>query len=348
MVVRSESEHSGAMLSPSRRPLLVTAATATLGLALALAAAPAEAAGGYGPARLVCSFADPEINESSGIASTSWDDGVVWTHNDSGDSPRFFAVSRDTCATVGVYRVTGATAVDWEDMARSGRTLHFADIGDNRSSRASITVYDVPEPGPGTPSGTVNPSATRVLTYPDGPHNAESLFVDPTTGQLVIVTKTPLGPSAAYRVPPAGNGVMEKVAEVTFAGPTTGGDASADRIAVRTYDSAYEWDVRSGDTLAAVLARPPTTFALPVTPQGEAIAYTRDGSGLWISSETRAGPVHLLTRPAEPVAPEEPVAPGVPGPAAGRDVPLPIIVGLAAAAVTVAVLARRRRRARAG
>lgn len=328
---------------------VVVARILGLGLALALAAAPAEAAGGYGPARLVCGFTDPEINESSGIASTSWDDGVVWTHNDSGDSPRFFAVSRDACATVGVYRVIGGvTALDWEDMARSGRTLHFADIGDNGSSRASITVYDVPEPDPGTPSGTVSPSATRVLTYPDGPHNAESLFIDPTTGRLVIVTKTPFGPSAAYRVPQAGNGVMEKVAEVTFAGPTTGGDASADRIVIRTYDSAYEWDVRPGDTLTAVLARPPTTFALPATPQGEAIAYTRDGAGLWISSETRAGPVHLLTRPAEPIVPEAPVAPEEPGPTTGRDVPLPVIVGLAAAAVTVAVVARRRRRARAG
>ncbi|HEY3238691.1 MAG TPA: hypothetical protein VGL92_03920, partial [Acidimicrobiia bacterium] len=105
--------------------------------------------------------------------------------------------------------------------------------------------------------------------------------------------------------------------------------------------SVYEWDVRSGDTLAAILARPPTTFALPAAPQGEAIAYTLDGLGLWATSETRGGPVHLLLRAAEPVAPEEPV------PAAVPEVPVPALLLVGAAVVMVGVLAWPRRRRRA-
>jgi hypothetical protein len=305
---------------------LVTAA-AGAGLGFALAALPAAAAGGYEPAQLRCRFADPRISESSGVASASWSADVIWTHNDSGDSARFFAVDATSCATLAVYDVAGAAAVDWEDMTRSGRTLYFGDIGDNNSTRASVTVYEVPEPGPGMPPRTVSPSAIRVLTYPDRSHNAESLFVDPTTGRLVIVTKTPTGPSAAYRTPPAGSGVMEKVADLTFPGATTGGDASDDRIVVRTYPAAYEWDVLPGDTLAAALARPPAPIALPFTPQGEAIAYTADGSGLWTTSESQGAPIHLLRRTPPPVVPE---------------VPLPAVAVLSASALTIGALATRR------
>ncbi|MGH8976318.1 MAG: hypothetical protein ACRD0C_24275 [Acidimicrobiia bacterium] len=267
------------------------------------AAAPLLAAGGYRPAERRCGFADPEITESSGVASASWDGDVIWTHNDSGDRPRFFAVDSSNCATLATYDVSGATAVDWEDMARSGGTLHFGDIGDNPSRRASVTVYEVPEPPRGTQSGPVPPAATRVLTYPDGAHDAETLLVDPTTGRLVIVTKNATGTVAAYRAPPEGNGVMEKVADLRLPGPPTGGDATAGRIVVRTYTGAFEWDVGRGDTVAAALARPPAPIVLPATPQGEAIAYTGDGRGLWTTSESRGGPVDHLPGPEVPVPP---------------------------------------------
>lgn len=165
-------------------------------------------------------------------------------------------MSTSTCATLAVYDVAAA-AIDWEDMARSGPVLHF---GDNAAARASVTVYDVPEPGPVDPPGPVHPTATRVLTYPDGAHDAESLLIDPTSGRLVIVTKTATGRSGAYRAPLDGDGVMEKVGEVAFPGlPTlgqvTGGDASDERIVLRTYlDAAPAGDRGSGRAPLPALA----------------------------------------------------------------------------------------------
>ena len=49
----------------------------------------------------------------------------------------------------GVFRVTGAQARDWEDMApdldRNGKSyLYIGDIGDNNDARAEIVVYRVP------------------------------------------------------------------------------------------------------------------------------------------------------------------------------------------------------------
>jgi hypothetical protein len=264
-------------------------------VAVGLVAAEAGPAGGYGIGRLACHLSDPRITESSGVASASWGDDFIWTHNDSGDEPRFFAVDTATCAVRAVYDLAGARADDWEDMTRSGTTLHFGDIGDNDARRASVTVYDAPEPARDAPSGPITPSATRVLTYPDGPHDAESLFVDPTTGRLAIVTKAAPGEAALYLAPLHGNGMMERVAAMVVAS-ATGADATADRIIVRDYLTAYEWALRPGETLAGALRGIPGPIVLPITPQGEAIAYARNGSGLWTTSERRDsdGPVHFI------------------------------------------------------
>src|SRR4051794_35721845 len=66
--------------------------------------------------RLLCSFNDPQINESSGIAAAGRSDDYFFTHNDSGDTARIFAVNRQG-RTVATLNVPGARNVDWEDVA---------------------------------------------------------------------------------------------------------------------------------------------------------------------------------------------------------------------------------------
>lgn len=156
-------------------------AAAAIAAVTGLLAASAPAAGGYGPARVACLLSDPRITESSGVASASWADGVIWTHNDSGDEPRFYAVNTGTCTVMAVYDVTGAQAVDWEDMTRSGTSLHFGDIGDNDARRASVTVYDVPEPAQG---------ALRVRSVPPPPGRSPTRTA-PTTPSRSSSTPPP-------------------------------------------------------------------------------------------------------------------------------------------------------------
>ncbi|KKM69971.1 hypothetical protein LCGC14_1445370, partial [marine sediment metagenome] len=91
------------------------------------------------------------INEASGLAASILNSGVLWTHNDSGDSARAFAM--DTQGNhLGMYNITGAGATDWEDMAVGpGPTagvsyLYLGDIGDNDAERDSIDIYRVPKP----------------------------------------------------------------------------------------------------------------------------------------------------------------------------------------------------------
>ena len=68
---------------------------------------------------------------------------------------------------------------DWEDIEAGpcdeGNCLYIADTGDNGGSRKSVAVYRVPEPASGN-NGAVN--ATKIsLEYPEGPEDAEAIFV---------------------------------------------------------------------------------------------------------------------------------------------------------------------------
>jgi hypothetical protein len=326
-----------------------------VGVVACLAAASMSALAAYGPGRVACELSDARIPESSGVASASWADDFIWTHNDSGDQARFFGVETATCEVRGVYRLAGAEAVDWEDMARSGATLHFGDIGDNDRKRASVRIHDVPEPARGTPSGAIRPAASRIVTYPDGPQDAESLFVDPASGRLGVVTKVASGNASVYLAPRDGNGVMEKVASVPVAS-ATGADATADRIIVRSYLGAWEWAIRPRETLANTLGREPTPVTLPLTFQGEAVAYARDGAGLWTTSERKGSGVYYLARAAPSdtsPAPDASASPSATSPESGstrpagaqdRDWLLPAAIAVPAIAVALLSAGRRRRR----
>src|SRR5262249_35783673 len=57
------------------------------------------------------------IHEASGIVASALHEDTYYVHNDSGDRARFFAVS-GSGADLGTYNVSGAGAVDWEDVAR--------------------------------------------------------------------------------------------------------------------------------------------------------------------------------------------------------------------------------------
>src|SRR5438874_1913021 len=77
-----------------------------------------------------------DITESSGIAASYCQNGVYWTHNDSGDGPFIFAMD-ETGRDLGKWHVAGAENIDWEDIAASkdasGKCfLYLGEIGDNK------------------------------------------------------------------------------------------------------------------------------------------------------------------------------------------------------------------------
>ncbi len=261
--------------------------------------------------------ASPDLLEISGLAASRTQD-VIWAHNDSGDTARVFAVGLDGAA-LATYTVSGAEAVDWEDMAigpgpEDGLTyLYLGDIGDNAAARAEIVVYRAPEPtvDPAASSLTVEGEAIA-LTYPDGAHDAETLLLDPETGDLFIVTKDISGgPSGVYRASAASLAAppvtLESAGVINFAAleprreiPTgspalpsglpripTGGDISPDgsSIAIRTYGTVWIWQRAPGTTIGAAFANLPCEGPSAIEQQGEAIAFDAEGRGYVTASE---------------------------------------------------------------
>ena len=182
---------------------------------------------------------DPRIAESSGLATSSSGD-LVYTHNDSGDSARLFAVGLDG-VTRTTYVLPGVEPRDWEDMARgpdeSGRScLWIGDIGDNGARRDNgVLVHRVLEPqAPAATQVTTEKPTSFRLRYPDGPQDAETLLVHPRTGRLYLVTKPLAGAARVYAAPqpldPDGPNVLERVAQAptrstgTAGGPGIGDD----------------------------------------------------------------------------------------------------------------------------
>lgn len=249
------------------------------------------------------SIDDPRITESSGVAMSPTNSNWLYTHNDSGDSARFFRVELSTQAVTD-FKVNGAKAIDWEDMAAvklAGRPyLYFADIGDNKSKRGSIHIYRVSEPtGKG---GEVDVDLDLELTYPDGSHNAESVLVDSKSGDIQIVTKTSDGPSGIYRLAaPARSGkfTLERLGEwdVPGFGPAkllTSGAISADNryLALRTYLTGYEFEYAGHER--DWFKRKPREIELAPMVQGEAIAYSTDGKSMIETSEGRPCPIAVI------------------------------------------------------
>lgn len=287
----------------SRPALLIVSAAALVGLGCQPAVVEVVQRS-FGKPHPLCTITDNRIDESSGVAPSVQQPGVWFTHNDSGDTSRFFRFS-EAGEVTGVFTLKGAKAVDWEDMASASvgdnAWLYFGDIGDNLRIRPSIVVYRVAEPsGAGR---NLDAFDTYTLKYPDGPHNAEALMVRPETGDLYIVVKTTAQTSAVYKcAAPSASGTytLAKIGEIKIGAAiegsrlVTGGDVSPDgkHVIVRTYLGAYEY--AAGDEFDAWVKGAPTPVETPFEMQGEAIAYARDGGSVVTTSEGTPCPVSRI------------------------------------------------------
>lgn len=263
--------------------------------------------GSYGPPAILATIKDRSITESSGLVASRSMPGAYWTHNDSGDGPFIYAFdSRGD--SLGVFRVTGAEARDWEDISigpgpkRDKSYLYIGDIGDNDEQRSEIVVYRVAEPVLNNPASTrsrpgiTEPAEAIRLQYPDGKHDAEALLVHPASGHLYIVTKVPIANPVVYEaaapLTPGKLITMRRIGEIRvpslFGGVITGGGISPDgrRVALCDYFQGYELVLpASSSNFNDIWKQRMTGFDLGKRKQGEAIAYRLDGKALLATDE---------------------------------------------------------------
>lgn len=236
----------------------------------------------------------PGLVEASGLAaSPRAHPGVLWTHNDGSDG-RLFAVSTNGAA-LGIWKIDAPGITDIEDIAvratGAAEEILLADIGDNKGRRSSARVIVVPAPAPRPPGEALQgpalkPSAVLEFTYEDGPRDAESLAVDPSTGHLLIIAKE-RKTCGVYRLDPAASPAIARLVARLPLDQASGADISPDglRLAVVNGKGAWMWTRAAGETWEAALARDPVVLPYEPGPNGESVAWSAEGRHTFTMSE---------------------------------------------------------------
>jgi hypothetical protein len=323
--------------------------------ACALTLLPGAPAGGAAPgqrASVALEIRDQRIVESSGLAASPRHAGVLWTHNDSGDAARLFAVGPDARVRA-TLTLAGVEARDWEAMAAgrddAGRPALFAgDIGDNLGAWSSVSVYQVSEPA--TLHDVTLPAKRYELRYPDGPRDAEALLVDPRDNRLYVASKED-GGGGLYRAPARLRGdrvnLLRRIADVPPS--VTDGAFSPDGRAfvLRDYSAAYVF---------AAPGRQVGAFALPPQRQGESITWSPGGDEVLVGSEGPDSEIWRVGLPDTTTAPQAtptsrpraaPAPPGGGEPTGASPLrwapPAVLLLALAGSAALLVARLRRRR-----
>jgi len=262
---------------------------------------------------LVGTLQSPILDEISGIAASSVYPDMLYVHNDSGDSSRFFAITPkgDLKAT---YHFTGEKGIslgvrDCEDIAvgpgpQSGKSyVYLGDIGDNKADHPYVTVYRFDEQATKPDAANKNISGDRVyLKYPDGPRDAETLMIDPIEKLIYIVSKRS-GSVNIYTTPldfkTTDTLTLTKRASIHFGGLPpfkwiTAGDISKDgsQILLRNYEHVYYWQRIPGEPAWQTMTRKPRKMYYKKEKQGEAVGFASDGKGYFTTSEGQGEPIY--------------------------------------------------------
>lgn len=245
------------------------------------------------------------LREVSGLAVSRRNEDVIWVHNDSGDGPLIYAVNPKG-KVLAAFSVTGARAVDWEDIAigpgpePNEDYLYIADTGDNRARRSSVVIYRVREPivdpNARAANGRTLPADAIQVIWPDGPKDVEAIFVDPLTRDIYLISKRELF-SHLYclRYPQSLKAINQaKPLMVLPLGLVTAADISCDGtlVVVRTMIHAYLWRKEPDQPVSAAFRGRAWRLPLQPEPQGEAIGLDRKGQAYYTISEGQSPAVY--------------------------------------------------------
>jgi hypothetical protein len=257
---------------------------------------------------------DERITESSGLVASARHPDVYWTHNDSSDAPRVYAIGKDG-TTKATITLAGVDARDWEAITvgkddAGNPAVFVGDIGDNlHGTWPEVWIYRFEEPKT-LADATVKATRFRVR-YDDGPRDAEALLTDPRTNKLYIASKeldgglyeqpatlTPGGINTFKRIAPAGSTVTDGA----FA-------PDGSRFVLRAYFSATVYSA-PGKEVGGV--------AVPIQRQGESVAWAPDGKAVLFGSEGKSSQVRRVELDGDTRPDSVRAATGAGSPGSGR------------------------------
>lgn len=248
---------------------------------------PGTSAPSDGDSMLECKVGDDRLTEISGIAASAQHPGILWTHNDSGDGPRVYALDAKTCEIRATVTMSGIDVTDVEAIAvgqdsKGQPVIWVADIGGNTVRRSNVWLHSFAEPAQ-IRDQQVKVSSSAI-TYSDAPGDSESLLVEPTpNGRMWIVSKRQSSQGKFYALPAGfGPGSRSATVEPVGAAPWLATDASfspqGGQFVIRTYIGArmYQGVPPGSDERG---------LDVPSQGQGEAITFSADATSVYTISE---------------------------------------------------------------
>ena len=235
-----------------------------------------------------------EITESSGLACSTRNKKILWTHNDSGHMPIIYALNNHG-RDLGSYFIDGVESIDWEDMDAfeyQGRHyLLIADTGDNFRVLWEHRIFIVDEPTVAQQlHPTLTPAWTIVYQFENGrSYDVEAAAVDEQRNKVILLTKRhkptlmfelPLKPEKPEQVVQA-----VKVAELPYIKNPSAVDISPDGriMSINSYRRIHRFSRKTPQDPWHY------QYSLKYKPmfQPEAMCLSRDSKNYYVTSEKR-------------------------------------------------------------
>lgn len=306
--VRSETSEPTTTTRPPTTTTSTTTTT-TLGVPEPPNLRGGDVCGLYGEEILeIGEISDEAIVEASGIAASRRTPGAFWVVNDSGNASEIYAIGTDG-STIATIDIEGVLGFDWEALAvgpgpePDTSYVYIGDIGDNLRLRSTISLIRFPEPDLAEPPSAITDIKTIRLTFPEGARDSEAMFVDPVTGDAIVITKRQRnGKAVVFRAEAAAMEnpepvALQWVAEFRFDEGifVTAADVTADGavVALRGYDEVWMW-VRTDLDFSETFAAEPCMGPSPDEIQGEALTFLHEGLGYVTLSEGSNKPLNAV------------------------------------------------------
>lgn len=237
-----------------------------------------------------------KLKELSGLTESHRYPGMFWTHNDSGNNAEIFLIDRDLNIKM-VVTLQNIDNRDWEDLTvgpgpdAQKSYVYVGDIGDNDAVYPYKYIYWFEEPEMNGNNIDISLDSVGKITFQleGAVKDTESLFIDPTSKDLYVISKRE-NPVALYRLN-AAEGTDTLTARKIMNLPqhkTVSADYSPkDGLLIKNYDTILWWENKQGMDLMTLLKESPVEVPYEKEPQGESIAWLKDGSGFYTISETK-------------------------------------------------------------
>lgn len=248
--------------------------------------------------KAVAELTDKRLQEVSGLAASANNHAHFWTHNDSGNDAVVYLIDEQLEVKL-VCELKGVKNRDWEDIAvgpgpeKGKNYVYVADIGDNNAKHKFKYIYRFEEPVlSGNEEITITQFDTIKFELDGEVKDTEALMIHPETMDLYIVSKREKPVNLyqlTYPYDKSDSIVASKVMTLPFSQIVSAGiSTDGNEILMKNYDNIYYWDIKS-KTIAEGLQITPQKLKYIEEPQGEAITFSRDGSGFYTLSEKLMG-----------------------------------------------------------